>query len=170
MKLSRQLLRCHGRHGALSVPDSMSALCLPVQLIKTSHAMSIPRGAQSSTDQSASGLKSNPSTHPSDPNIRPFLRNRLAIVFAVSLSGLALSFCYQTYLRPSSYRVVGWTAPEAPAHAQVISPKSFAVLGNVLPPTESNGSNVSTPYLHQAESALKGSFRFSFHRGRLWLH
>ena len=37
-----------------------------------------------------------------------------------------------------------WSAADVPAQAQVISPKSFAVLGvtNILPPTQANATTV----------------------------
>ncbi len=64
------------------------------------------------------------------------------LTLSAGFVALASAFFFQTQFTP----VVGWTAADTPDQAQVVSPKSFAVLDSVPPAQEFNGSNVGILY------------------------
>jgi len=79
----------------------------------------------------------------SRPPAKPFRRKTTRMIYIpAAVVALVSVFFLQTHLRPSSHGAQAWTAADTPAQAQVISPKSFAVLKNVPPPTVANGSTV----------------------------
>jgi len=79
----------------------------------------------------------------SRPPDKPFRRKTTRMIYIpAAVVALVSVFFLQTHLRPSSHGAQAWTAADTPAQAQVISPKSFAVLKNVPPPTVANGSTV----------------------------